>query len=150
MNPWAASVSFTAWPSQAIVRTTRDLILVKVRSGFVSSHEIDTVEQIGYRVEHGLCHAPKGSEGYQTLHLRAVWFDDAHGSGRIIVELLHDRARPPVLTAAEIENELPISDLGIMFGVYARITPVLPGSDHFFSIADEWYEPVRKELGWRP
>jgi hypothetical protein len=144
-----------SWPSCASVVYKNQFVLLKARSRWVSLSDIAAVLDLVDETERIDVNIGRNLEDFslepQFLMLRGIYFDDAHGGEVIHVELLHDSSVAPSWNEAQLRAALrhESSDDGVFRFVEATITPVSLSSDHFFPVADGFYERVREALGWR-
>ena len=141
-------ITFLDRPSQAVIRTAAQLVLVKARKGSVADYMIQVLRE----VLHDLSKLSKSLiQGQEFLQLRGVWFDDKNGGVALYFQLLCGDPSRASLSEDQIK-ELFHDGWGWYQGqsvtVMTEVVQVRIASDSFFEVSDQFYENTRQLVHW--
>ncbi len=143
-------VSYLDSPSRASVMdwNTYQFVLLKTRYGAVDSFLVGVTKSILEKIE-TVTEEMKPNIGKQQfrLMLRGVWFDDAHASIEIYLELLHS---DKILSLDTNEITEKFSSTYDSQTAIAKLTTTSASmeSDWFSSLSDGYYVEIKKALFW--
>jgi len=142
-------ISYTDLPSQAIARTSSQLVLLKARLGSIDPHMRESVSYVLTDVER----VQDQLADQEWVQLRAIWFSNKSGCYTVHVDLVYDQRNKPSLSAEQIldafhDGNVPYPD-GQMVTVEPYFAKAMTLSDGFFPISDSYYEKVRDAIGWK-
>jgi len=158
-NPLSFYVSYGPYPSRATVRTEKQFISLRARSGAIEQYMLDTVKDVLKdidRVSRKLITGPfrKDKEEHlwpstqEFLMFRGAFFDAKHADVTLYIDLIHDISVQPTFSKEEIEEEF-YDGIALDFELPIRtiescIIKEYTSSDNFFELSDEYY----RRLPW--